>query len=215
MRLTTCIFVVQTMENAYFCITMIEYIKGRVATLNPAAATIETNNGVAYLLNISLPTYTAIEGKEEIKLYVHERISEDAWTLYGFSSERERELFRALIGVSGVGAATAIIILSALQGDELAFVISSGDDKRLKAIKGIGAKTAERIIVDLRNKIKSTTDTLFQQPTLRNEAFDEALTALQMLGFDKKHSEKALSKLFAEEPTLKVEIAIKKALSMM
>ncbi len=194
---------------------MIEYIKGTVAQLTPATATIETPGGVAYLLNITLPTFSALEGQTSSRLFVHETIRDDAWTLYGFSTERERELFRSLIGVSGVGSATAVIILSSLQGDELAAVISSGDVKRLKAIKGIGAKTAERIIVDLRDKIKATDDTLIVQTRSRSDAFDEALAALQALGFDRKTSEKTLEKLFTADPSLKVEGAIRKALSMM
>ncbi|MCM1066890.1 MAG: Holliday junction branch migration protein RuvA [Muribaculaceae bacterium] len=194
---------------------MIEYIKGKLAALTPASATIETAGGVAYFLNISLPCYTELEGKPEARLYVHESIRDDAWVLYGFCEERERELFRSLIGVSGVGAATAVIILSSLQGDELAAVISTGDVRRLKSIKGIGAKTAERIIVDLRDKIKGTSDTLSIQTPQHNAAFDEALAALHMLGFDKKQSEKALTALFKDDPSLKVEAAIKKALSMM
>ncbi len=194
---------------------MIEYIKGTLAVLTPTSATVETSGGVAYLLNITLPTFSSLEGCSECRLYVHEAIRDDAWVLYGFADERERELFRSLIGVSGVGAATAVIILSSLQGDELAAVISGGDAKRLKAIKGIGAKTAERIIVDLRDKIKATGDTLSIQMPRRSDAFEEALAALHMLGFDRKQSEKALSALFDADPSLKVEAAIKKALSMM
>lgn len=194
---------------------MIEYIKGTLATLTPTSATVETSGGVAYLMNITLPTFSALEGKKDCRLYVHEAIRDDAWVLYGFAEERERELFRSLIGVSGVGAATAVIILSSLQGDELAGVISGGDVKRLKAIKGIGAKTAERIIVDLRDKIKTTGDTLSIQMPSHSDAFDEALAALHMLGFDRKQSEKALSALFDADPTIKVEAAIKRALSMM
>lgn len=194
---------------------MIEYIKGTLAVLTPTSATVETSGGVAYLLNITLPTFSSLEGCSECRLYVHEAIRDDAWVLYGFAEERERELFRSLIGVSGVGAATAVIILSSLQGDELAAVISGGDAKRLKAIKGIGAKTAERIIVDLRDKIKATGDTLSIQMPRRSDAFEEALAALHMLGFDRKQSEKALSALFDADPSLKVEAAIKKALSMM
>ena len=194
---------------------MIEYIKGTLTTLTPASATVETAGGVAYLLNITLPSYSMLEGKKEVRLFVHESIRDDAWVLYGFADEREREMFRSLIGVSGVGAATAVIILSSLQGDELAAVISGGDVKRLKAIKGIGAKTAERIIVDLRDKIKVSADTLLSKTSLRSDAFDEAYAALQILGFDKKQSEKALDAIFTAEPTIKVEAAIKKALSMM
>lgn len=195
---------------------MIEYIKGRIDTLNPAAVTIETAAGVAYRLNISLPTFSSIDGKSDARLFVHENIREDAWTLYGFATERERELFRALIGVSGVGAATAIIILSSLQGDELAAVISSGDVKRLKAIKGIGAKTAERIIVDLRDKLKTEVAVDFSSQIFsKPQGYDEAMSALMMLGFDKKTTEKALSAIYAAEPAIKLEAAIKRALSMM
>jgi len=194
---------------------MIEYIKGKLASVTPTAATVETGSGIGFRLNITLPTFSALEGQSEAMLYVHEAIRDDAWVLYGFATERERELFRSLIGVSGVGAATAVIILSSLQGDELAAVIAGGDVKRLKNIKGIGAKTAERIIVDLRDKIKGVSETLFTQIAARTDAFDEALGALQMLGFDKKQSEKVLTALFDKEPTLKVEAAIKRALSMM
>lgn len=193
---------------------MIEYIKGSLSSLTPTTAVIETAAGVAYLLNITLPAYTRLEGKKEVMLYIHESIREDAWVLYGFDNTSEREHFRMLIGVSGVGAATAIIILSSLQGDELAQVIASGDVRRLKSIKGIGAKTAERIIVDLRDKIKPTDDTLLVQPQINSEAFDEALAALQMLGYDRRLSQKALKTLFDAQPDLKVEAAIKKALSM-
>lgn len=194
---------------------MIEYIKGRISDLTPASVVMETTSGLGFRLNISLGTFSALDGKAEGRLYVHEVIREDAWVLYGFADERERELFRELIGVSGVGAATALLIVSALQGDELAAVISSGDVKRLKSIKGIGAKTAERIIVDLRDKIKAADVTLTIQAASHNDAYDEALGALTMLGFDRKQSEKALKALFSADPALKVEAAVKKALSML
>lgn len=194
---------------------MIEYIKGRISDLTPASVVMETTSGLGFRLNISLGTFTALDGKAEGRLYVHEVIREDAWVLYGFAEERERELFRELIGVSGVGAATALLIVSALQGDELAAVISSGDVKRLKSIKGIGAKTAERIIVDLRDKIKAADVTLTIQAASHNDAYDEALGALTMLGFDRKQSEKALKAIFSADPALKVEAAVKKALSML
>lgn len=194
---------------------MIEYIKGKLSDLTPASVVMETTSGLGFRLNISLGTFSALDGKAEGRLYVHEVIREDAWVLYGFADERERELFRELIGVSGVGAATALLIVSALQGDELAAVISSGDVKRLKSIKGIGAKTAERIIVDLRDKIKAADVTLSIQAASHNDAYDEALGALTMLGFDRKQSEKALKALFSADPALKVEAAVKKALSML
>ena len=194
---------------------MFDYIKGKIERLNPAAVTLETTAGVGYRLNISLATYSEIENKKEALLYVYESIREDAWTLYGFSTERELQLFRALIGVSGVGAATAVIILSSMQGEELVAVITAGDVKRLKAIKGIGSKTAERIIVDLRDKLKVDEGTAGLLPVKRPDSFEEALAALSMLGFDRKASEKVLDKIFAENPGIRLEVAIKRALSML
>lgn len=194
---------------------MIEYVKGRIASLNPAAAVIETSGGVAYMLQISLPTFSKLENMTEATLLVHEAIREDAWTLYGFLDESEREVFRLLIGVSGVGASTARMILSALASEELSAVIASSDVKRLKSVKGVGAKTAERIIVDLRDKIKAPDATLIIQSPATSEAFDEALAALTMLGFAAAQSRKVLKKLFDADPTLKVEAAIRKALPLM
>lgn len=207
---------------------MIEYIRGSLAELAPTVATVEAN-GVGYELNVTLTTFSELEkmagvtlGERrqpagEVKLFVHEVIREDAWTLYGFATKRERELFRELIGVSGVGSASARMILSAIPPAELEQVITAGDEKRLKAVKGIGGKTAQRIIVDLRDKIKPSGDSLLIQRGMpaQNEVFDEALAALVMLGFPKPASQKVLGKLFASEPALKVEQAIKKALSML
>lgn len=194
---------------------MIEYIKGSLTEINPAAAIIETKDGTGYLVNITLPTYSRLEGAKEIKLLIHESIREDAWTLYGFLSEQERSLFRLLIGVSGVGCGTARMILSSIPAQELEQTIASGDHARLKGVKGIGAKTAQRIIVDLRDKIKPGDDTLLVQSTAISDAFEESLAALVMLGFPRQQSHKVLKKLFDAEPAIKVETAIKKALSMM
>lgn len=194
---------------------MIEYVKGRVEALNPASVVVETAGGVAYLLNISLGTFSALEGAAEARLYVHEAIREDAWVLYGFADERERSVFRLLIGVSGVGANTARMILSTIAAPDLEQVIASGDPTMLKAVKGVGAKTAQRIIVDLKDKIKVDELTLSIQPTVTNEIFDEALAALVMLGFQRQQSQKVLKKLFEANPSITVEAAIKRALSMM
>lgn len=194
---------------------MIEYIRGRVVRLNPAAATVETASGVAYLLNITLPTYTTLESQPDALLWAHEVIRDDQHQLFGFIDENERELFRQLIGVSGVGPGTARLILSAIPATELPGVIAGNDLRRLKGVKGIGGKTAERIIVDLRDKIKVADTTLFNQSPANNEAFDEALAALVMLGFAAPQSKKVLTKLFDAEPGLKVETAIRKALPLM
>lgn len=196
---------------------MIEYITGKVAALNPAQAVVETNAGIGYMLNISLQTYTELEGKHEARLLVHEVIREDAITLYGFISSAEREMFRALIGVSGVGAATACVILSSMALGELQQIITSGDDARLKKVKGIGQKTAQRIIVDLRDKIRidaAAAEEIFAAPQSA-EIYEEALAALLMLGFQKAPSQKVLKKIIDADPTIKLETAIKKALSML
>ncbi len=193
---------------------MIEYISGKIAELTPTYAVID-NHGIGYELNISLTTYSELENKSEIKLLAHEVIREDAHIIFGFATKNERELFRLLIGVSGVGANTARMILSSITPPELEQVITSGDDKRLKGVKGVGVKTAQRIIVDLKDKIKPSGDTLFIEQTLSSDAFDEALAALLMLGFPKPQSQKVLTRLFKVEPALRVEQAIKKALTML
>ncbi|MBQ2047202.1 MAG: Holliday junction branch migration protein RuvA [Muribaculaceae bacterium] len=193
---------------------MIEYIKGELSELTPTYAVIDCG-GVGYLLNISVPTYSALDGAKSAKLLVHEAIREDAHVLYGFVNEQERSLFRLLIGVSGVGANTARMILSSIAAPQLEQIIMTGDHSVLKKVKGIGSKTAERIIVDLKDKIKPIGDTLILQPSLTNEVFEEALAALVMLGFNRVQSQKVLKKLFDTEPSIAVEVAIKKALSMM
>ena len=192
---------------------MIEYLQGRIAELSPTVAVVDVH-GVGYELNITLNTFIDLQTKTDIKLYIHEVIREDAWTLDGFATARERELVRQLIGVSGVGSASARMILSSIPPAELEGVIASGDERRLKAVKGIGGKTAQRIIVDLRDKIKTTGDTLLALQD-HNDIFDEALAALVMLGFTKQASEKVVAKLLKENPTLKVEDVIKKSLSML
>lgn len=167
------------------------------------------------MVNITLPTFTTLEGKSSVRLLIHENIREDAWTLYGFITEDEREMFRALIGVSGVGAGSARMILSAIPAADLRGVIASGDAKSLKSVKGIGAKTAERIIVDLRDKIKATPYTLIEKSQTTSPQFEEALEALVILGFQRQASQKALKKIYEVEPAISIEAAIKRAMSMM
>lgn len=193
---------------------MIEYIKGQVAELTPTYAVLEAG-GIGYFVNISLPCFTALEGVQSAKLLIYEVLREDTHQLYGFLEQAERTLFELLIGVSGVGANTARMILSSLPVAELEQTIISGDSRRLKSVKGIGAKTAERIIVDLKDKIKPSGSTLTMQPTLNKEVYDEALSAMVMLGFPRLTVQKVLKKIFEVSPDIKVEAAIKKALAML
>lgn len=197
---------------------MLEYIKGIAAELTPTYAVIE-NNGIGYMLNISLPAFEELQRSAgEVKMLVHEIIREDAHTLYGFMTAKEREMFRLLIGVSGVGPGTAMLILSSIPVADLEAVITSGDHNRLKNVKGIGVKTAQRIIVDLKDKIKPTETTLSLQPETSgsySEVYEEALAALVALGFVRQQSQKVLRRIFDADPAVKVEVAIKKALSMM
>ena len=194
---------------------MYDYIKGNVAELTPTYVVID-NHGVGYMINIYLNSFNALQHQEDVaKVYVYEAIREDAHLLYGFTERRERELFLLLISVSGVGANTARMILSSLTPSDLEQTIASENVGILKTLKGIGAKTAERIIDDLKDKIKLSTDTLLDKSQVTSEVFDEAMSALVMLGFTKQMSKKALKKLFTAEPTITVEQAIKKALKMM
>ena len=195
---------------------MIEYIKGEVIEVVPAQAVIECN-GIGYAISISLNTFSAIQGKKEVKLYIYEAIREDAHILYGFYTRQERELFLLLITVSGIGGNTARMILSALSPSELCNVISSGNDKLLKTVKGIGLKTAQRIIVDLKDKIDSTgIDTAAPVTSViaaaNTEVYEEAVAALTMLGFAQAPSQKVVGLLLKEEPDLPVEKVIKLAL---
>ena len=195
---------------------MIEYIKGEIAEITPALAVID-GNGIGYAINISLNTYSAIQGKPNVKLYIYEAIREDAHVLYGFSTKQERELFLLLISVSGIGGNTARMILSALSPAELCNVISSGNDKLLKSVKGIGLKTAQRIIVDLKDKIATTgmetvSGSISALSPAHSEIHDEAVAALTMLGFAQAPSQKVVSAILKEEPNLSVEKVIKLAL---
>lgn len=200
---------------------MIEYIRGELTELTPALAVLEAA-GVGYGLNISLNTYSAIQGKKEVKLYVHESLvtggRDDNFTLYGFFSKQERELYRLLITVSGVGANTARMILSTLSPAELCNVIANGDERMLKAVKGIGLKTAQRIIVDLRDKIVSsgiaTELHVSSEPATAVDASirDEAVSALTMLGFSPAPSAKVVEAILKADPSLPVEQVVKLAL---
>ena len=190
---------------------MIEYIKGKIAEASPTNAIIECY-GIGYDVNISLTTYALLKEGDEAKLYIYEAIREDAHLLYGFINKRERELFTLLISVSGVGPNTARIILSSFTPDELEGVIASGNVGLLKNVKGIGTKTAERIIVDLKDKIKVGDSTFIIGTREGNEVQEETIAALVMLGYPQAAAKKVVQKLSKENPNYKVEELIKVAL---
>ena len=198
---------------------MIEYIKGQLDDLTPTQATVEAG-GVGYALLVSLNTYSAVQGKKDVKLYVYEAIREDAHLLYGFATKQERELYRMLISVSGVGANTARMMLSSLSPAELCDAIASSNEKLIKSVKGIGLKTAQRIIVDLKDRIVSTgiADELHvstnkdNTPSVNTAVKDEAVSALTMLGFSPAPSAKVVTEILTERPELPVEMVVKEAL---
>lgn len=186
---------------------MIDYIKGTVAEIQPARAVIDCN-GIGYDLNLSLTTYAAIQGKQEVKLYVYEQIREDAWTLYGFSSREERDMFLLLISVSGVGAGTARMMLSSMSPSELATTIGSENWGLLKNIKGIGPRTAQRIVVELKDKVGNilggaAINSAIEAATTASAAAEEAISALTMLGFAAPASRKAVNAIVKKSPNLR------------
>lgn len=208
---------------------MLEYIKGELTEITPTEAVVEVN-GVGYLLNISLNTFSAIQGKKEVKLYVDEALvtggRDDSYTLYGFYNKQEREIYRMLITVSGVGSNTARMILSATSATELVNIIASGNEKALKGVKGIGLKTAQRIIVDLRDKmtqsglIAETFDAGNSgeagklDTNINSQTREEAVGALTMLGFAQAPSSKVVTEILRGNPDMPVEQVIKQALKL-
>ena len=190
---------------------MINHLSGRLIEVTPAHAIIECN-GVGYYCHITLNTFSQLGNKDHVVLKTHLAIREDAHTLYGFIDEHERSMFRLLISVSGVGASTGRMILSALSPGEVAAAISSEDVNLLKSIKGIGAKSALRIIVDLKDKIEKTGVSVDISSGSGNTIKNEALSALVVLGFDKKASDKALDKVMGENAGIGLDEAIKQAL---
>lgn len=193
---------------------MYDYLRGEIAEIAPTYAVIDCG-GVGYYVNISLNTYTAIQNLREAKLFVYEAIREDAYTLFGFRDKQEREMFELLISVSGVGPNTARMILSSLTVDDLMSVIASGNSGMLKSVKGIGAKTAQRIIVDLKDKVTGVGGAAAVAEQGSGEVYDEAVAALIMLGFTRAAVQKTVGKLLREQPTLKVEEIIKMALKLL
>ena len=203
---------------------MIDYIVGTLAELAPTCAVVEAH-GVGYAMNISLTTYSALEGHCDAKLFVYENIREDAWVLFGFATKAERELFIHLISVNGVGGNTARTILSSYSVSELCRIIVDKQEGLLKGVKGIGPKTAQRIIVELGDKLRnskllsddgcSSAVVLDDKSGKISEEGEEAIAALTMLGFSPAPTKKAVRQILEEDMTLKVEAIIKKALKMM
>ncbi len=200
---------------------MIEYIRGTVGELAPTTAIIETG-GVGYALNISLNTYTSIQNKKEARLFVYEAIREDAYTLFGFATRVERDLFALLLSVSGVGGQTARMILSAFTPADLANIVQTEDVRSLKSVKGIGPKAAQRIIVDLKDKMNtfigatgSADDGSAVSMKEKSPLIDEAIQALTILGFSPAPCQKVVMQIVKEDASLPVEGIIKKALKML
>jgi Holliday junction DNA helicase RuvA len=193
---------------------MIDYITGRVTELNPAFAVVECN-GIGYSINISLNTYAALDRAESCKILIHEAIREDAYILYGFADSDERDLFRHLISVSGVGAGTARMVLSSIKPPDVRRAITEGDVNIIKSVKGIGLKSAQRIIVDLKDKIGKHTGSGEIIAFSDNTAREEALSALVMLGFARNSAGKAVDNLLKEERSLPVEEIVRRALKLL
>lgn len=199
---------------------MYDYLRGPIAELTPTYAVVECG-GVGYIVFISLQTYTALEGRSEALVYVHHIVREDTQQLYGFAERSERDLFRLLIGVSGVGGGTARMILSTYTPSELSTIISSENAVLLKNVKGLGLKTAQKIIVDLKDKvvgIASGADVLptgVVVATPASEVYSEALAALGMLGFGKAASDKVVKRVLKDNPTAEVEAVIRMALKQL
>lgn len=199
---------------------MIEYIQGRIDELTPTQVVVEAG-GIGYLLFVSLNTYSALQGKNAAKLYVYEAIREDAHLLYGFCTKQERDLFLLLISVPGIGGQTARMILSAFSPAELSSIIQNEDSRTLKSVKGIGPKAAQRIIVDLKDKVASIGDYLpdggesFAEKGIPHGKIEEAVAALTMLGFPPAPTKKVVMQVAKNDPEQTVESIIKQALKMM
>jgi len=190
---------------------MIDYIKGTITRITPTFLTLETG-GIGYFINISVTTFSKLEGNSEYKVLLHEVIREDSHQLFGFADTMERDIFKLLISVSGVGASTARMMLSSLAPDEIEKAILRSDVNILKSVKGIGLKTAQRIIIDLKDKLgkQAGNDEIFGFAD--NTKREEALSALVMLGFAKSTVSKVLDKILREEKNLTIEDMIKRAL---
>jgi len=193
---------------------MITQIKGRLVEKTPTYVVVDCS-GVGYLLHISLNTFSSIPDSEAITLFTHLSVKEDSQTLYGFINKTEREIFRLLISVSGVGPSIARTMLSSMSSEEIQQAIASENIPLIQSVKGIGAKTAQRVIIDLKDKILKTFDMEAISVVLSNTSKDEALSALEVLGFNRKQSDKVLNTILKEDPNANVELLIKKALKIL
>ncbi|WP_339712287.1 Holliday junction branch migration protein RuvA [uncultured Kriegella sp.] len=190
---------------------MIHHLHGRLIEKNPTHVIIECA-GVGYFVNISLNTFSKVSDNENISLYTHLQVKEDSHTLFGFAEKSEREIFRLLLSVSGIGSSTARTMLSSLSPSQIRDAIASGDVPTIQGIKGIGAKTAQRVILDLKDKILKIYNIDELSIVSNNTNKDEALSALEVLGFVRKQAEKVVDKVLAQDPTLSVEETLKRAL---
>ena len=193
---------------------MYAFISGKVAELTPASVVID-NNGIGFFINITLNTFTAIGSQERVKLHTHLQVLEDAHNLYGFYTVQERDLFEMLITVSGVGCNTARLILSSLTVNELSTAIANEDIRTIQGVKGIGTKTAQRLVVDLKDKVKKTDYVEEIVDNADNTYKNEALSALVTLGFSRNAADKALNKIMKQQPGTSVEILIREALKLL
>ena len=194
---------------------MYAFIAGKIAEITPAYAIID-NHGVGYFINITLNTFTAIGEQQEVKLYTHLQVLEDAHNLFGFYTAKERDMFELLISVSGVGCNTARLILSSLTVNELSTAIANEDIRTIQAVKGIGSKTAQRLVVDLKDKVRKTEYTEeIAGAAVDSTVKNEALSALVILGFSKNAASKALDKLLKQSPDASVEVLIRESLKLL
>ena len=193
---------------------MYAFISGKIAEITPAYAIVD-NHGVGYFINITLNTFAAIGEQTEVKLYTHLQVLEDAHNLFGFYTAKERDMFELLISVSGVGCNTARLILSSLTVDELSTAIAGEDIRTIQAVKGIGSKTAQRLVVDLKDKVKKSEYSEVSAEPVNDTVKNEALTALVILGFSKNAASKALDKLLKQSPDTPVEVLIREALKLL
>ncbi|MFV0144201.1 Holliday junction branch migration protein RuvA [uncultured Empedobacter sp.] len=190
---------------------MITQLRGKLIEIYPTNAVIDCN-GVGYWVNISLNTYSTLEHEEAVTIFTHLIVREDAHILYGFATKEEREIFQKLISVNGVGPASGMMIISTLSSKEIVTAIATEDAKLLQSVKGIGAKTAQRIIIDLKDKLDQSLILDVNSTSVKNKSKNEALSALEVLGIPKKSAEKIMDKILQDQPDADVEFLVKETL---